>query len=305
MWLARGWYGITPASSVFMLWGHSHLFGTGLAGWYRGNLRRVYDSLLGNRRFSAYDLRSEQLRLAADLLEREPPDYVIGYSVALDLFAQVNKDRADRFRALGVKAVIATAESFPSDESAGRLKALFGCPIAMEYGAVETGLLAHTLPSGGFDTFWHTSLLDAEPSDRDHRLYVTSLFPRCFPLVRYAIGDNVVLPAGAKSVGIRRLASVAGRCNDYVVLESGAVAHSELFTHAIRMCSEVQAYQVVKSASGTFIRYVAAQPLAKNTEEEIRGRLGRIHPSLRSTRLERVERLQQTLAGKTRMVVSE
>jgi phenylacetate-CoA ligase len=305
MWLARSWYGITPASSAFMLWGHSHLLGTGLAGQYRGNLRRFYDSLLGYRRFSAYDLRSEKLRLAADLLESAPTDYVIGYSAALDLFAQVNEDRAHRLRALGIKVIVATAESFPSEESAGRLATLFGCPIAMEYGAVETGLLAHTLPSEGYDTFWHTSLLDAEPSDRNHKLYVTSLFPRCFPLIRYAIGDNVVLPPGVSTVGIRRLSSVVGRCNDHVVLEGGAVAHSELFTHAIRMCSEVLAYQVVKSASSIFVRYVAARPLSTTTQSEIRDRLCRIHPSLRTIHLERVERLQQTVAGKTRMVVSE
>ena len=307
MWLGRTWYGITPESSVFMLWGHSHLLGTGIAGWYRGNLRRISDFLLGYRRFSAYDLRPERLRLAADLLEREPPDYIIGYSVALDLFAQVNEDRAHQLRAVGVKVVIATSESFPSDDSAGRLEALFGCPVAMEYGAVETGLIAHTRPSGGFDGFWHTNLLDAAPTDRGQQLYVTSLFPRCFPLIRYAIGDNVTLPTGAQvsGVGIRQLAKIVGRCNDYVVLEGGAVAHSELFTHAIRTCSQVHAYQVVQSSSGTFIRYVAAQPLPSTTVEEIRVRLGRIHPCLRTIHLERVEQLRQTIAGKTRMIVSQ
>jgi len=307
MWLGRSWYGITPESSAFMLWGHSHLLGSGFAGWCRGSLRRISDFLLGYQRFSAYDLRPERLRIAADLLERKPPDYIIGYSVALDLFAQVNEGRADQLRALGVKVVIATSESFPSDRSAGRLEALFGCPVAMEYGAVETGLLAHTRPSGGFDGFWHTNLLDAAPADRGQQLYVTSLFPRCFPLVRYAIGDNVTLPAGdhVSAVGIRQMAGIVGRCNDHVVLEGGAVAHSELFTHAIRTCPEVQAYQVVQSSSGTFIRYVAAQPLPSTTVEEIRGRLGRIHPSLRTVDLERVEQLRQTVAGKTRMIVSQ
>ena len=306
MWLGRSWYGITPESSVFLLWGHSHLLGTGIAGWYRARVRKLNDRLLGYTRFSAYDLRPDRLRLAADLLQRQRPDYVIGYSVALDLFAQVNQDRACRLRAAGVKVVVATSESFPSDESAARLQALFGCPVAMEYGAVETGLLAHTHPTGGFDTFWHTHFLDAQPSDRGHQLYVTSLFPRCFPLIRYAIGDNVILPAEAagSAVGVRRLAAVAGRCNDYVALEGGAVAHSELFTHAIRMCTEVQAYQVVQAPSGVFIRYVAAHQLPSATVEEIRGRLGRIHPSLRAVNLQRVAQLQQTVAGKTRMVVS-
>src|SRR6185436_20087102 len=32
LWSARGWYGIDPASRLFLLWGHSHLLGTGVTG---------------------------------------------------------------------------------------------------------------------------------------------------------------------------------------------------------------------------------------------------------------------------------
>ena len=307
VWVGRGWYGITPASRLFLLWGHSHLLGTGLTGWVRGRMRSLSDYLLGYQRVSAYDMRAESLRRAGDALERTPPEYVIGYSVALDLFAQVNEDRADRFRSLGVKVVIATSESFPSDQSAGRLERLFGCPVAMEYGAVETGLLAHTHPDGGFRIFWKTYMVDAAASDHGHQLFVTSLYPRCFPLVRYAIGDNTRLAPDrtGPEVGIRRLAEVIGRCNDYVTLPGGAVVHSELFTHALRMCPEVRAYQVVQSPARIYIRYVAPQDLPAMVSAEIRGRIARIHPSLHDIGLERVGQLSQTVAGKTRMVVSE
>lgn len=307
VWVGRGWYGITPSSTLFLLWGHSHLLGTGGAGWVRGKLREFYDRLLGYQRFSAYDLRPEKMRLAADALERNPPEYVIGYSVALDLFARVNADRADRLRALGIKVVIATAESFPSEQSAARLEALFGCPVAMEYGAVETGLLAHAHPSGGFKVFWRSYMVDAEPTDHGHQLFVTSLYPRCFPLVRYSMGDSTRLTTDTTGpvAGIRRLAEVIGRSNDYITLTSGALVHSELFTHAVRMCSDIHAYQVVQSPSRIYIRYVSSQPLADTTLESIRDRLGVIHPSLRSIAIERVEQLEQTVAGKTRMVVSE
>jgi phenylacetate-CoA ligase len=262
---------------------------------------------LGYQRISAYDLRPEALRRAGDALERNPPEYVIGYSVALDLFAQVNADRAPSFRSLGVKAVIATAESFPSPESPGRLADLFGCPVGMEYGAVETGLLAHTHPNGGFRIFWESYLVDAAPSDHGHQLFVTSLYPRCFPLLRYAIGDNTRLPSDrtGPEAGIRRLAEVLGRCNDDVLLPDGQRLHSELFTHALRQCPEVLAYQVVLGADRVFIRYVAANGLKAATAADIRDRLARIHPALANIGLERVPQLHQTVAGKTRMVVRE
>ncbi|MBN8279137.1 MAG: hypothetical protein J0M16_00830, partial [Gammaproteobacteria bacterium] len=57
VWVGRGWYGITPASRLFLLWGHSHLLGSGLAGRLRGQWRALSDRALGYQRVSAYDLR--------------------------------------------------------------------------------------------------------------------------------------------------------------------------------------------------------------------------------------------------------
>ena len=307
MWLGRSWYGISPASRLFLLWGHSHLLGSGAAGWARARLREAADGLLGYERVSAYDLRADKLRRAGDRLLRHRPEYVIGYSVALDLFAQANADRAAEFRGLGVKVVIGTAERFPASDSVARLEALFGCPVGMEYGAVETGLVAHTKPAGGYDVFWNSYLLDAEPSDTGHRIYVTSLYPRCFPLLRYMIGDEVDLGDGqaGRVTGIRHFRAVSGRCNDGVLLDDGTLAHSELFTHAIRGCRSVRGFQIVQSAGGRSIRYLAGQPLDAAESAAIRERLGRIHPSLGNIALEHVESLQHTIAGKTRMVITE
>ena len=72
----------------------------------------------------------------------------------------------------------------------------------------------------------------------------------------------------------------------------------------MRSCPEVEAYQVVRSHEGTVITYVAAKDLDERACREVQGRLAKAHPGLADTRLERVERLQQTIAGKTLMVVT-
>jgi phenylacetate-CoA ligase len=305
VWLARSWYGITPASRLFMLWGHSHLLGTGAAGWLRGWYRRVEDHLVGYHRFSAYDLRADALRRAGEELLRFRPDYVMGYSVALDQFAQANGSRRDALRAAGVRVVIATAESFPAPDSAARLGDLFGCPVAMEYGAVETGLIAHTHPGGGYRACWRSHLIEAEPSTTGHRIRVTTLTPRCVPLVRYEIGDEIALGGDAAGwvTGVDSFERVIGRCNEYVPLGDGAQIHSEAFSHALRPCAEIVAFQVVIGGPGLRIRYVAREELREPRLGEIRGRLRRIHPGLADAGLERVERLPQSVAGKTLMVV--
>lgn len=304
-WIGRSWYGVDPGSRLFLLWGHSHLLGTGLPGWLRARRLELSDRLLGYHRFSAYDMRPEVLRRAAEVLAEFRPDYVVGYAVALDLFARANQERRDLLRAAGVRAVFGTAESFPASDSVERLSDLFGCPVGMEYGAVETAVVAHTHPEGGYRVFWPDNLVEAVGEGSRRRVVVTALYPRCFPLVRYEIGDELELedPA-APGVGVERFARVAGRCNDYVELADGSLIHSEAFSHAVRACPPVRSFQVVIAGDGPSIRFTADRALEPAEAAALRERLGRIHPELQQLALARVDELSQTVAGKTRMVVS-
>jgi phenylacetate-coenzyme A ligase PaaK-like adenylate-forming protein len=304
-WLGRTWYGVRPSSRLFMLWGHAHLLGTGRRGWINARRREVSDWLLGYRRFSAYDLSDAKLREAARALAAFRPDWMLGYSVALDRFARANADAGDALRATGLEMVVGTAESFPAEDSAARLEALFAAPVAMEYGCVEAGLLAHTHPDGGYRVFWGGHLLEVEPGTPGRgAVRVTSLRPRCFPLVRYELGDDLEFAPGADTApGFDRFERVAGRCNDFVVLGDGAVIHSEVFSHAVRPSAGVDGYQVVQRDGMLCLRLVATLDAAG--EAAIQQRLARIHPELGAMRIERVDRLEQTVAGKTRMIVRE
>jgi phenylacetate-coenzyme A ligase PaaK-like adenylate-forming protein len=305
LWLARSWYGIRPESRLFLLWGHSHLLGSGVRGWIAARRRNLKDRLIGYLRFSAYDLGRSSLRRAADALIRFEPEYVVGYSVALDLFARANAERRTALRAAGVKLVVATAEGFPAPDSQERLADLFACPVGMEYGAVETDAVAHTHPEGGFRVFWRSYLIDTERVGGQHRLRVTSLYPRCVPLVRYELGDEIKLASGAaeRVSSVLSFERVIGRCNDYVVLGDGSLVHSEAFTHAVRSCEEVLSYQVVQEGSDLRLLYTTERELDSAVQAAIRQRLARVHGELQGIRLERVESLHRTIAGKTPMVL--
>ena len=304
-WWGRSWYNITPASRIFLLWGHSHLLGSGLPGWLRARRRELSDRILGYHRFSTYDLRPEALQRAARMLLRFRPDCLIGYSVALDLFARANQAAGRELREVGLKVVVATAESFPSPESEERLRDLFACKVAMEYGSVETGVIAHTEPAGGYRTFWRSHLVEAEGVGESCRIRVTSLYPRCFPLVRYELNDEVAPtePAPRHAVGLTTFSRVKGRCNDCITLSEGALIHSEAFSHALRSCPEIHGFQVVQNGGDLCIRFLSPADLPADRAREIRARLTKVHPELAATSLERVETLEQTPAGKTPMIV--
>jgi phenylacetate-coenzyme A ligase PaaK-like adenylate-forming protein len=305
VWMARAWYGLAPEARQFLLWGHSHLLGSGWRGWINARKREISDRVLGYYRASAYDLAPDAMRRAANALIRFRPALVLGYSVALDRFAAANAGRREALRAAGVRLVLAAAEGFPSADSAAALADLFGCPVGMEYGAVETGLVAHTHPTGGYRVFWRSYLIEAERVGAHHRVRVTSLYPRCTPLVRYELGDEIALPAEAadRVASVLRFERVVGRCNDYVVLEDGFTAHSEVFTHAVRMCSAVRAYQIVQAEGRLALLYTAEADLPAAEARAIRERLARVHPGLGAIGVERVAALHRTIAGKTPMVL--
>ena len=305
-WLGRYWYGVLPADRQFTIWGHSHLLGTGLRGFLNARKRELFDLLLHYRRFSAYDLGFENMRRAAESLLQFSPRYLVGYSVALDAFARANRDLAAPMRALGLKVVIGAAERFPFDDSEQLLGNLFGCQIAMEYGSVETGLIAHTVPDGRYQTFWNTYFVEAQPAGPGSAatIRVTSLYPRCFPLVRYELGDEIELE-DSRLHPVLRFRRVIGRCNDYLLLPTGEHIHSEAITHAVRSSGGVTGYQVIQQPSHIRLCLTAPGQLPAECIAEIQRRLKVVHPLLAEVTIQQCGHLKHTIVGKHPMVIRE
>lgn len=305
IWYARSWFDVRPSDKLFLIWGHSHLLGSGLKGWLNGKKRQIKDILLDYCRWSAYDLSEQRLRKAAYVLLKFQPAYIIAYSVALDRFARVNKGLKPKFHKLGMKIAIATAESFPKPDSPQFIAEVLGCPVVMEYGAVETGQIAHQGPDGQYSVFWRHYFLEGYESEYlpgTYEILVTSLYPRCFPLVRYRLGDLISVEANDDHF-MQEFESVIGRCNDYVILRNGNVVHSEAFTHAVKEISSIGGFQVIQSADGNItLNYVSAKPIGEGEIAAIRRKFAKIHADLESVNIERVESLERTVAGKTRRI---
>lgn len=301
MWTARRRLGIAAGDPLFLIWGHSHLFGAGWRGRVNALKRRLSDAALGYTRWSAYRLSPADLRAAGDALLSSGARYVIGYSAALDRFARANADRAQAFAGLKLKAVIATAEGFPRSDSREAVAATFGCPVVMEYGCVETGPMAYQgLEGQVYDVLWASHRLELGPAGD---LIVTCLYPRALPLLRYRIGD--LASSDEAGPGLTRLTAIGGRSNESVTLPDGVPIHSEAFTHAVRDTPGLLAYQVVRHGDRAWpsIRYEAAAGLSDEAETALRRRLGLIAPGMERIAIERATTLPASVAGKHRMVV--
>jgi len=185
---------------------------------------------------------------------------------------------------------------------------VLGCPVAMEYGAMETGTIAHQRRDGRFQVFWPNFFVEGIESESwpgSYELLVTTLYPRLVPLIRYQIGDLVNGEPNAETFD-QSLEQVIGRCNDGISIDECTFVHSESFSHVLRDVKDIQAFQVIQTATDEIIiKYVSDRTLSDEIEDRLHGRLARVHSRLKVDRFERVGRLQESISGKTRRVVNE
>lgn len=309
VWYARSFYNIRRSDRMFRMWGHSHTLGSGLSKYKKIISFKIGLPLIGYKRFSAYDLSDEQLKLAGDQIIQFKPDYIIGYSKALQMLAKANVDRQKDLHKLNLKAVIGAAEGFDKEQDKEFISQIFGSPVGLEYASMETKLLAHTHPHGGYRVLWRDNLVECvdeqgNPSESG-RILVTSLYSRAFPLVRYELGD--IITGTNKSLNsVFSFEQVKGRDNDFLMLDEKTPIHSESITHAIKFSEKVTAYQIRYTEDLKHTIYLKSnKEINEQDIQEIRRRLNKIDKRLGNLEIKQTENLKQTIAGKTKWLMEE
>lgn len=307
-------FGYRLDSRLFLIWGHSHLLGTGWRGQAKHLRRKIADLVLGYKRVDAYRMTPADCRRYADTLIRYRPLGIIGYAAALDMFATHVGDRRDEIRNLGIRFVMATAEPLPRPDSHALLADTFGCPVVQEYGGVEFGQVAFGTDLSPFEVYGDLNYVEALPSPadspQDRPLLITSLYPRYLPLFRYEVGDACHDPDIMPHGHVRSFARVAGRVNDQIKMADGAAVHSVAIFHCIHQEPSVINIQMRLTDSMIAILLVGKDTAGDSVMREaatqrIRARLGQVHPALGQAQISWVKDLGTNRAGKRRWFVDE
>ena len=293
-WRLRIQAGIRPGESTALLWGHSHLFASRIS----RISRRLKDAVAGYDRISVYHLDDSSLREIAIRIARRKPRYICGYSTALDRLARTIV--AEEIESVqGIDAVVATAEGLPFSDSRELVGKAFDAPVLMEYGAVETGIVAHEIEAGHYEIAWENAYLE---TTADGELLITSLYPRALPLFRYPIGDRVSGFEMHSDTGKPTFKQVIGRCNANVELANGVVFHSELITHAVRDIPRLSGYQWLNSDRPRLELTIRGEADVNRIRETIQSRLQNIDEGFAAIPIEIVDTLRHTIAGKIPVV---
>lgn len=309
-WIGRSFYGISPNDKMFLFWGHAHLLGTGLKGQINGFLRSIKDKINRYQRVSCYNLNHDRLRQVGEILIRSNARFILGYSHALDALARANADRSEIFKQNAFKGVIASAEGLPMADSREVIEKTFGCQLAMEYGSVETGLLAHSSPCGIYKVFWKNYFIECtEVAGKCDSIdvYVTSLYKRCTPLFRYKIGDRILLGDGFRfGNSVLSFQAVLGRSNQMLTIPSGGLLHSEVASHIVRDCSHVSSFQFVCRRESVELCVVPNGNWLPEFESGIYLKAAKIDAGLaKCLKIVVVSNLKKTIAGKLTLVIDE
>jgi phenylacetate-coenzyme A ligase PaaK-like adenylate-forming protein len=235
------------------------------------------------------------------------PDYIIGFSRGLELFLTEAERLGFSFSGLRIKLVIGAAEGFWDRERVERIiRQKLGCRLAMEYGTVECGNIAYTVPDGRYQVFWDTHLVEAiRTGEHAYEAYVTNLYNKYVPLFRYKLGDCIQMWESDRDVvtGVRWFDDVCGRENDYLQIDRKYI-HFSVLTDTARLVPGIKYYQFIKRGSGLTLNVIPHDGVrVEDIEKSILPLLLKVDKCLAGVRVQKVDRLMATVGGKVKSVM--
>ncbi len=257
-YLAKGWWGIKPFDRVIQLWGHSHLFGTGLTGKLKEIRRTVYDKVIRTYRLNAYNMSVERIKQYVQIIIRHSPQAVIGYTSAVFKIAQYANSHGLFLGNPDLKGVIVTAETATSSDIA-LIGKVFGKPVIIEYGMAETGAIAYSRDSSESCRILWDSFLCFEANDG---LRLSTIYNRCFPLINYQTGDLVDGSTGCEG-SLLGFGNIKGRAQENLTLwavdrESKFVVSGILIVHILKSFPGVLTVTSMQISEGCIKVYVSS-----------------------------------------------
>lgn len=298
---AQRWYGVEPGAREVVLWGTPGR--PDRTEW----VRRCRDRLLNTRILSAFDMGDDALRRHAAAIRRVGPTKIYGYaSACYRLACHFQRERLDP--PPGLRAVFTTAEPL-FDFQRKTIEAALACPVGVEYGCRDGGLVALECPSGGLHILaesMYVEILDPDAEGRGE-IVLTNLDSLAFPIIRYRTGDIGALDPTPCPCGrsLPKLRSVEGRRTDFLITPSGRVLHALSAIYILRESPVVREFRVIQDAPDhLLVEVVPSRPFGEPERAALRAQFIPAFGSDLRVSFEARETIPQTAAGKFRYVES-
>ncbi len=285
------------------------------AGWMEMERRR---SGWRSRAYRVFPAQRPLAELVTDLNAFDPA-IITGYPSALDLLAE--EQAAGRLHLRPV--LVETGGETTAPDARARMAAAFGCAIHNAYGSSEFLSLAASCAHDWLHVNSDWEVLEpvdedfrpAPPGEPSHTVLLTNLANRIQPIIRYDLGDSVLLrpdpcPCGSPLPAIR----VAGRSDDVLRLVAADGRTVRILPLAIgavvEEASGVRRSQLIQTGPATIRLRLELGPSA-DVEMVWRDVIARLSAYLAGQRLANVEIVrasespeQSARSGKFRQVIA-
>lgn len=169
------WYGVKPWERNGYFWGYSF----SPKEKYK---MKVMDYLVNRYRLFSYN--SEEIVGFSKKLNKAT--YIEGYSSMIyEVAKTINEKSLGPYQ---LKMIKGTAEKI-YDSYQPEVKKAFGDKMISEYGSAEAGIIAFECPSGNM----HITMEHIIVEEVDGEAIITNLNSNTFPIIRYKIGDSIIL----------------------------------------------------------------------------------------------------------------
>jgi phenylacetate-CoA ligase len=298
---AQGWYRVAPGSREIVLWGSP------IEITRQDRVRKVRDWCLNSRLLSAFDMGEKALASHLAAIYRHRPAKIYGYASSLYLLAGYI-ERQQALAPPDLRAVFATAEPL-FDFQRKTIEAALGCPVGIEYGCRDGGLVALECPEGGLHILaegMYVEILDPDAEGRGE-IVLTNLESHAFPIIRYRTGDIGSLDPSPCSCGrgLPKLRGVEGRRTDFLVTPDGRVLHALSAIYILREIPGIRDFRVVQEAVNRLVVSLAPkQAIGRAEEASMHAQFAAVFGSDMRIKIVRADTLPRTASGKFRYVES-
>ncbi|HUU22181.1 MAG TPA: hypothetical protein VM389_06555, partial [Phycisphaerae bacterium] len=179
------------------------------------------------RLYSMSHLSPEKLQDYAQSLVDEPFEYYQGYVSIMSVIAQFMAENGCKL-ASAPKAIFTTSEQLTRADRE-LFETTWQTKVWNEYNQGERCAMIAECEAGNYHQQMDYGVIEYEPIDREGDLLLaeiicTGFIPRAAPLVRYRVGDRVLIDEGATCPCGRPgpvIKAIRGRISDYIVTPDG------------------------------------------------------------------------------------
>jgi len=273
-----------------------------------GKIRHYSFERLGILQQVHLDLRMGERSTLEELRRLRSP---VLYSFPSYLQSMADLILKDNVRSPEVKLIVSNGEQL-HEHAREKIQLAFRCPVFNSYGAAEVFRIAYECRHRRFHMLPDSSIVEIDQStlapDGSAEIIVTPLYLRTMPLIRYRLGDRIILgtepcPCGSPWTTIER---VCGRIDDQLTLPSGR----RISPRAINILENVpgiREYQIIQRTPSEFQVLVAPSAgFGPQSQRQIAQAItDGCAPDPVNVTIHTTATIPRTPAGKLRAVISE